>query len=62
MVEHKHSVIIKIKLDQDLFDQLKKEATKHETDVPTYMRWCAQTGLYLEDLTAFISQKVKSKN
>jgi hypothetical protein len=50
LVERRYSVILKIRLDQELFEQLDKEAKKHNTDISTYMKWCAQTGLYLEDL------------
>jgi hypothetical protein len=57
--ERKYSVILKIRLDHELYEQLEKEAKKHDTDISTYMKWCAQTGLYLEDLSSFIGNKVK---
>ena len=59
MVEGKRSIILKVKFAPDLFEQIKDEARKHDTDVSTYVRWCAQTGLYLEDLSSFIRSKSK---
>lgn len=59
MAEGKPFKILKIKFDLDLYEQLEEEARRHNIDVPTYVRWCAQTGLYLEDLSAFVRSKSK---
>ena len=61
MTERKQFKVLKIKFDLELYDQLLEEARKHNTDVPTYVRWCAQTGLYLEDLSAFVRTKRQDK-
>jgi len=57
--EGKRSIILRVKFDENLYEQIKEEAKKHDTDVSTYVRWCAQTGLYLEDLSTFIRSKSK---
>lgn len=59
MTEGKQFKILKIKFDLDLYDQINEEAKKHDIDVSTYVRWCAQTGLYLEDLSTFIRSRSK---
>jgi hypothetical protein len=61
LAEGKPFKILKIKFDLELYDQLQEEARKHNIDVATYVRWCAQTGLYLEDLSAFVRTKRKEE-
>jgi predicted HicB family RNase H-like nuclease len=56
-VEGKYTKTLKVRIDPDLYDQVKDEAKKLGTDVSTYVRWCIQTGLYLEDLNTFIRSK-----
>ena len=56
-VEGKYTKTLKVRIDPELFDHVKEEAKKLNTDVSTYVRWCIQTGLYLEDLNSFIRSK-----
>ena len=56
-VEGKYTKTLKVRIDPELFDHVKEEAKKLNTDVSTYVRWCIQTGLYLEDLNTFIRSK-----
>jgi predicted HicB family RNase H-like nuclease len=56
-VEGKYTKTLKVRIDPELHDQVKEEAKKLGTDVSTYVRWCIQTGLYLEDLNSFIRSK-----
>lgn len=56
-VEGKYTKTLKVRIDPDLYDQVKDESKKLGTDVSTYVRWCIQTGLYLEDLNSFIRSK-----
>lgn len=56
-VEGKYTKTLKVRIDPELFDQVREEAKKLNTDVSTYVRWCIQTGLYLEDLNSFIRSK-----
>lgn len=61
MAEGKRSIILKVKFDPGLYNQISEEARKHNIDVSTYVRWCAETGLYLEDLSSFIRSRSKEK-
>ncbi len=56
-VEGKYTKTLKVRIDPELLDHVKEEANKLNTDVSTYVRWCIQTGLYLEDLNSFIRSK-----
>jgi hypothetical protein len=56
-VEGKYTKTLKVRIDPELYDQVKDEAKKLGTDLSTYVRWCIQTGLYLEDLNSFIRSK-----
>jgi len=38
---------------------VRREADRYGIDVSTYIRWCIQTGLYLEDLNQFLRSKSK---
>jgi hypothetical protein len=59
--EDKYTKSIKIRIDPELLDKVKKEAKRLETDTSTYVRWCVRTGLYLDDLNLFIRAKIKEK-
>ena len=50
----KYSKTLKVKVDPELYNRLKKEAKKFDTDIPTYVRWCIKTGLYLDELNSFV--------
>lgn len=54
LVTTKYSKTLKVKVDPELYKRLKKEAKKFDTDIPTYVRWCIKTGLYLDDLNLFV--------
>ena len=56
-VEGKYTKTLKVRIDPELYEKVKDEAKKLNTDVSTYVRWCIQTGLYLEDLNSFIRSK-----
>ena len=56
-VEGKYTKTLKVRIDPELYEQVREEAKKLNTDVSTYVRWCIQTGLYLEDLNTFIRSK-----
>jgi predicted DNA-binding protein len=55
--EGKYTKTLKIRIDPELYEQLKEEAKRLNTDVSTYVRWCIQTGIYLKDLNTFIKSK-----
>ncbi|UCG70338.1 MAG: hypothetical protein JSV09_04785 [Thermoplasmata archaeon] len=56
-VEGKYTKTLKVRIDPELYENVKNEAKKLDTDISTYVRWCIQTGLYLEDLNSFIRSK-----
>ena len=45
-VEGKYTKTLKVRIDPELYEQVKDEAKKLNTDLSTYVRWCIQTGLY----------------
>jgi predicted HicB family RNase H-like nuclease len=55
--EGKYTKTLKVRIDPELLDQIKKKASSVNTDISTYVRWCIRTGLYLEDLNSFIRSK-----
>jgi len=55
--EGKYSKTLKVRIDPELLERVKEESKKQHTDVSTYVRWCIQTGLYLEDLNSFVRSK-----
>lgn len=57
MTEGKYSKILKVRIDPELLERVKKEADRLETDVSTYVRWCIQSGLYMADLNVYIRSK-----
>ena len=56
-VEGKYTKTLKIRIDPELYESVREKAKQLNTDVSTYIRWCIQTGLYLEDLNSFIRSK-----
>lgn len=56
-VEGKYSKTLKVRIDPELYERVKEEAKKLDTDLSTYVRWCIRTGLYLDDLNNFIRSK-----
>ena len=48
---------LRVRVDAELLELVRKEAERLDTDVSTYVRWCMRTGLYLEDLNTFIKAR-----
>ena len=55
--EEKYSKTLRIRMDPELLEHVKRNAEKLDIDVSTYIRWCIRTGIYLEDLNAFVRSK-----
>jgi len=55
--EDKYTKTIRVRINPELLEHVKKEAEKLDTDVSTYVRWSIRTGLYLEDLNKFIQSR-----
>ena len=55
--EEKYTKTLRVRIDPELLEQVKKEAERLDTDLSTYVRWCVRTGLYLEDLNSFIRSR-----
>ncbi|MFX0108336.1 MAG: hypothetical protein ACFE7R_08635 [Candidatus Hodarchaeota archaeon] len=55
--EEKFTKTLKVRIDAELLEEVRKEAKKLNTDLSTYVRWCIRTGLYLEDLNTFVRSK-----
>jgi len=56
--ERKYTKTLKLRIDPELYEQLKQEAERLGVDVSMYVRWCVQTGLYLKDLNSFVRSKL----
>jgi antitoxin component of RelBE/YafQ-DinJ toxin-antitoxin module len=59
--EGKYTKTLKIRIDQELLDQVKDETKRLNVDISSYVRWCIQTGLYLKDLNIFIRSTSKEE-
>jgi len=57
--EEKYSKTLRVRMDPELLEHVKSEAQRLDIDVSTYVRWCIRTGIYLEDLNAFVRSKKK---
>lgn len=55
--EGKYTKNLRIRVDPELFDLVKEEAKKHDTDMSIYVRWCIRTGLYLKDVDKVMKSK-----
>lgn len=55
--EEKYTKTIRVRINPELLEHVKREAQKLDTDVSTYVRWCIRTGLYLDDLNKFIQAR-----
>ena len=53
-IEKRYTDTLRVRIDPELLEQIKREAEKLDIDVSTYIRWCVRTGLYLEELNTFI--------
>ena len=56
--EKKYTKNLRVRIDPELFELVKEEAKKHDTDMSSYVRWCIRTGLYLKD----VNNEMKSKS
>ncbi len=56
-LEEKYTKTLRVRINPELLEHVKKEAQKLDTDVSTYVRWCIRTGLYLDDLNKFIQAR-----
>jgi antitoxin component of RelBE/YafQ-DinJ toxin-antitoxin module len=60
--EGKNTKVLRIRIDQELLDQLKDEAKRLDTDISSYVRWCLRTGLYMKDLNLFLRSTSKEED
>ena len=56
--DSKYTETLKVRIDPDLLDSVKRKSKDLGTDVSSYVRWCLLTGLFLDDLNAFVRSKV----
>jgi predicted HicB family RNase H-like nuclease len=56
--EERNNKTLRVRIEEELLKRIKDEAQKQDTDLSTYVRWCLQTGLYLEDLSQFLQSKI----
>ena len=57
--ENRYSNVLRVRIEPELLGMVRREADRYGIDVSTYIRWCIQTGLYLEDLNQFLRSKSK---
>ncbi len=57
-LEERNDKILRVRIEEELLKQIKTEAQKQDTDLSTYVRWCLQTGLYLDDLSQFLQSRI----
>ncbi len=55
--EGKYTKNLRVRVDPELYELIKEEAKKHDTDISTFVRWCIRTGLYLKDVNAVMKSK-----
>lgn len=58
--EGKYTETLRVRIDPDLLEQVKEKSKGLNTDVSTYVRWCILTGLFLDDLNAFVRTQKKT--
>ncbi len=56
--EERNIKTLNVRIEEELLKRIKEEAQKQDTDLATYVRWCLQTGLYLEDLSQFLQSRI----
>ncbi len=57
--EGKYTETLRVRIDPELLDAVREKAKSLNTDLSTYVRWCIQTGLFLDDLNAFVRAQGK---
>ncbi len=60
--EGKNTKVLRVRIDQELLDQLRTETNSLDTDISSYVRWCLRTGLYLKDLNLFLRSTNKEED
>ena len=50
--------ILALKIEQELLDQIKERVEDLDTDIPTFIKWCIQTGLFLGNVNSFVKLKI----
>lgn len=50
--------VLALKIEQDLLDQIRVRVEDLDTDVPTFIKWCIQTGLFLGNVNSFVKLKI----
>lgn len=55
--ESKYTEILKVRIDPELLRLTKETAKSFHTDVSTFVRWCILTGIFLDDLNAFVRSR-----
>jgi hypothetical protein len=58
--EGKYTETLRVRIDPELLEQVKEKSKGLNTDVSTYVRWCIMTGLFLDDLNAFVRTQKKA--
>ena len=53
--------VLALKIEQDLLDQIKERVEDLDTDVPTFIKWCIQTGLFLGNVNTFVKLKISEE-
>jgi predicted DNA binding CopG/RHH family protein len=56
--EDRNIKTLSVRIEEELLKRIKEEVQKQDTDLSTYVRWCLQTGLYLEDLSQFLQSRI----
>ena len=55
--DRKYTKNLRVRVDPELFELVKEEAKRLDTDMSTYVRWCIRTGLYLKDVDKVMKSK-----
>ena len=56
--EGKQTEVLKLRIDPELLEIVKKKAKSLNLDVSTFVRWCILTGLVLGDLNVFVKARM----
>jgi len=57
--EGKYTETLRVRIDPELLEAVKEKAKGLNADLSTYVRWCLLTGLFLDDLNAFVRTQKK---
>jgi predicted HicB family RNase H-like nuclease len=56
--EGKYSKNLRVRVDPELYEEIREASNKLDVDMSTYVRWCIKTGLYLKD----VNKEIKSED